>query len=460
MTEKETEPECCHCGDEASEIIYLDNGKEEMVCDSCEDSEYFTCPEYGTVHKMTDGWEVDGELYSYDAYQEYAVTCEWSGTEIHRDNAVCVNGDYYVQQDYECDVSCCADCGHEGHYEDFEYNDRYEEYYCSDCNPRRGNEWYNNFRKISSNFDAKPKRNEVKNWVGIEFEIENAHNGPFEDEMPEFAMAEPDGSLNDGLEYKTHVQKGEDVKNVINKFCKIIPDYGMTASDRTIGWHFHYSLEEREDGHIRNMGKSFADFSDMVQNVEGFDYFRNMIRGYARTLPSGFKRALRTYDGKQSLYEHTRSMDYGYPPRGCMINLTRLLQRASSKGNEQRRVEIRMYSPRAFLQNFDNFHPNASQRDRHYLLGQDYHTFILFWDEFMRKSAVRRLNTTNNNGDLMNLRQFSRQFSPMVRKWLRARENATVIPHPNLRDLVEEIGNKNYLAKYDEHYGSVNSRYH
>jgi len=29
-----------------------------------------------------------------------------------------------------------------------------------------------------------------------------------------------------------------------------------------------------------------------------------------------------------------------------------------------------------------------------------------------------------------------------------------------LRDLVEEIGNKNYLAKYDEHYGSVNSRYH
>ena len=460
MTEKETEPECCHCGDIASEIIYVDNGNEEMVCDSCEDSEYFTCPEYGTVHKMTDGWQLEGELYSYEGYNDNCVTCDWSGDEIHRDNAYCVNGDYYVREDYSDDVSCCNDCGHEGHYEDFQYNDRYEEYYCEDCNPRNGNEWYGNFRKISTNFDEKPKRNEVKNWVGIEFEVENAHDGPFQEDMPEFAMAEPDGSLNDGLEYKTHVHKGKDVKNIIDKFCqRIIPEHGFTTRDSTVGWHFHYSLEEREDGHIRNMGKSFADFSDMVQNVDGFNYFRNMVRGYARTLPKNFKRALRTYDGKDTLYNHTHNYN-SHPPRGCMINLTRLLQRGSTKGNEQRRVEIRMYSPRAFLLNFDEFHPNASNRDRHTLLGEDYHTFILFWDEFMRKSAVRRLNTVNDSGELMNLRQFSRQFSPMVRKWLRARENAKVIPHPMMRDLIEEIGNKNYMQGYDEHYGSVNSRYH
>ena len=136
MTEKETEPECCHCGDIASEIIYVDNGNEEMVCDSCEDSEYFTSPEYGTVHKMTDGRELEGELYSYEGYNDNCVTCDWSGDEIHRDNAYCVNGDYYVREDYSDDVSCCNDCGHEGHYEDFQYNDRYEEYYCEDCNPR------------------------------------------------------------------------------------------------------------------------------------------------------------------------------------------------------------------------------------------------------------------------------------------------------------------------------------
>ena len=118
-----------------------------------------------------------------------------------------------------------------------------------------------------------------------------------------------------------------------------------------------------------------------------------------------------------------------------------------------------MYTPRAFLTNFSNFHPDANQRDRHELLGQDYHNFILFWDEFMRKSAVKRLVTKNNNGDLMNLRQFSRQFSPMVRNWLRSRENAKIIPHPNLRDMIEEIDDLNYLKGYDEHYGSTNSRY-
>jgi len=457
MTEKEKEILCCHCNEEACEIIYLDNGEEEMVCDSCEDSEYFTCPDYGTVHKISDGWELEGELYSYDGYQDSAVSCEWSGDEIHVDNAVCVNGDYYVREDYSDDVSCCNDCGHEGHYEDFEWNDRHDGYYCCDCNPRNLNEWYGNFRKITP-IGTKTKSNEVKNYVGIEFEIENAEDGPEQSEMPEFAMCEPDGSLhNDGLEYKTHVMFGSQVKEVIGKFCRIIDERGMSAGDSTVGWHFHYSLEERENGHIRNMGNAFADFGDMVQDKDGFNYFRNMLRSYASPMPQNFKRALREYDGKMSLYNHIYNR-HSHPPRGCMVNLSRLLQRGSRKGNHNRRVEIRMYSPRAFLQDFDNFHPNENRGDRHELLGEDYHSFILFWDEFMRKSAVKRLITRNDNGELMNLRQFSLQFSPMTRKWLRSRENASVIPHPQLGVQVDNINNEDYMNGFDELYGSVNSR--
>ena len=458
MTENEKEIETCHhCDEEASEIIYRDNGEEEMVCDSCEDSEYFTCPDYGTVHKISDGWELEGELYSYDGYHDNAITCEWSGDEIHRDNAYCVNGDYYIREDYSDDVSCCNECGHEGHYEDFEWNDRHDGYFCYDCNPTNGHEWYGNFRKITP-IGTKTKRNEVKNYVGIEFEIENAGDGPSQDEMPEFAMCEPDGSLRyDGLEYKTHVMFGSQVKDVIDKFCGIIRSRGMSAGDSTIGWHFHYSLEDRENGHIRNLSHSFADFGDMVQHVDGYNYFRNMLRNYACPLPLRYKNALREYDGKTSLYNHI-TQGYGHPPRGCMINLTRLLRRGSEKGNEQRRVEIRMYSPRSFLMDLETFYPNANSWDRHKLLAEDYHNFILFWDEFMRKSAVRRLETRNGNGNLMNLRQFSRQFSPKVRNWLRSRENAKVMPHPQLGTQIDRIRNEDYINGSDELYGSVNSR--
>ena len=58
----------------------------------------------------------------------------------------------------------------------------------------------------------------------------------------------------------------------------------------------------------------------------------------------------------------------------------------------------------------------------------------------------------------MNLRQFSKQFSPKVRNWLRSRENAKVMPHPQLGTQIDRIRNEDYMNGFDELYGSVNSR--
>ena len=86
---------CHYCDEnEPSEII-----EEEPVCWECIDDEYFICPQTGEYCKIDDKKELDGEWYSPDGFDEVVVYCEWSGNEIHRDRAICVNGDYYIDED-------------------------------------------------------------------------------------------------------------------------------------------------------------------------------------------------------------------------------------------------------------------------------------------------------------------------------------------------------------------------
>ena len=431
---------CYYCDREASEVI-----NNESICWECIDEEYFICPQTGDYCKIEDKKELDGEWYSPDGYDEIVVYCEWSGNEIHNDNAICVNGDYYVDRDYEDEISDCADCGHEGHCDDFSYNDYDNCTYCDDCYSEhndRGPEWYGSFKMLNG---IKPSNG----TIGIEFETENCENGPNQSEVPYIAIAEHDGSLTHtgGLEYKTHIMKGKDVPETIDDFVQIIKERGMTVDDSTVGWHFHYGATNRHNGHIRNMVHSLADLGTMITDCEGFNYFRNMLRDYASPMTAPYKVALKGYKGKNHIGDHIRRTS-NYPSRGTMVNLMRLFGHRSTFGDEERRFEVRLYCPRVFLQEHKKFcGEDADYRTKHEDLAEDYKNFISFWDEFFKKSAVRKMVLRDDNNELMNLDTFSKQFTPKVRNWLKSREMADVIPHPSLRSTSEYVNYDGYFRE-------------
>ena len=438
MEENEKETKCSHCENEASESIWTSNHGTQNVCADHVDEFYFICSATGDYCLFEDGEELGDEMYSPDGIDEVRVYCEWSGDAIHMDDSYCVNGDYYIREDLSDEVGRCYDCEHESHYEDMQYHENSDEYYCDGCTPHSGNEWYGNFKFLNEN--TKPKPSEIRNWIGIEFEMEEAYDGPDQSDVPYIAVCEHDGSLGEGgLEYKTNVIRGKDIKQIIDDFCMKSHEYGMNPSASTVGWHFHYSLANRQDGHIRNISHACVDFSNLIQSAEGFNYFRNMLRGYARPMESRYKDAVKKWDGKTSFGNYIRNSS-GYPSRGTFVNFSRLFQGgAENIGNLQRRVEIRMYSPSAYLYDTNLIGRNWNHED----LAKDYYSFIQFWDEFIRKSAVKRLVMTSE----MNLDTFSQQFTPKVKDWLKSRENASVMPHTRLGGLRNEITYSPYAGE-------------
>ena len=285
--------------------------------------------------------------------------------------------------------------------------------------------------------------------IGIEFETENCEDGPEQHEVPYIACAEHDGSLTmtGGIEYKTHIMKGKDVPETIDDFVQVIKERGMTVDDSTVGWHFHYGATKRHNGHIRNIVHSLADLGTMITDNEGFNYFRNMLRDYASPMTAPYKEVLKKYDGKGNIGTYIRD-SASYPSRGTMVNLLRLFGHQASLGDHERRFEVRLYCPRVFLQEYRKFEgESALLTEQHQKLADDYKNFISFWDEVFKKSAVKRIVLRDSNERLMNLDSFSKQFSPKVRNWLKSRENANAIPHPELRRTSEYVNYPNYFGE-------------
>ncbi len=149
----------------------------------------------------------------------------------------------------------------------------------------------------------------------------------------------------------------------------------------TIRISFHFGMKS-----LRNIAHSLADLSSMMTDCEGFNYFRNMLRDYASPMTAPYKETLKKYDGKENIGIFIRDST-SYPSRGTMVNLLRLFSQRATLGDHERRFEVRLYCPRAFLQEYRKFEgEDALLTEQHQKLADDYKNFISFWDEVFKKS--------------------------------------------------------------------------
>jgi len=427
------EVSCDFCGEVASDTLF-NSGDEINYCETCEENEvFFVCPYIEKALLAEEGLMHDGVMYSHEGYEYLFVICDWSGDKILRSESYTLNQHTYhsetIRRDYFDDgmISECYSCATQGHNDNFSWDEYEEVDYCDECEPpRRANFWNESFKKIPTK--NKPKLTEVQNYVGIEFEVEEVADGLRAEDVPYIACADGDGSLDSsGMEYKTHIYKGSEVYDIIDDFFEKLIDKGYSMDSGRCGLHFHYDLADRKKGYIKNISSAVADFSELVIVGQGYNYFRNMARDYAQPAALTQRQGLKNYDGKKEFSQYYREYRPSIP-RYNFVNFNRIARFTDNDlGEPQRRIEIRMYYPTAFLN--DKFGTNITNwRDRYYALRDDYKNFIKFWDEMLRKAAVKRINFKDDNGRIMSLDNFSQQFSPRIRNWLKSRETASSMP--------------------------------
>ena len=354
------EVSCDFCGEVASDTLF-NSGDEINFCESCEDNEvFFVCPHTEKALLAEEGIEHAGVLYSPEGYEHLFVVCSWSGEQILRSESYTLNRHSFhsetINREYFDDgmVEECYSCGHQGHGDNFGWCDYEEASYCENCEPPRSgqNFWTQGFQKMPTK--NKPKLTEVQNYVGIEFEVEDVFEGLRENDVPYIACADGDGSLDEsGMEYKTHIYKGSEVYEIIDDFFEKLIENKYSLDSGRCGLHFHYDLADRTKGYIKNIASAIADFNELVIGGKGFNYFRNMGREYASPAGQTQRDGLKNYELVSKNMEFAEYYREYRPsvPRYNFVNFNRIARFGNNDlGESERRIEIRMYYPTAFLE--------------------------------------------------------------------------------------------------------------
>ena len=148
-----------------------------------------------------------------------------------------------------------------------------------------------------------------------------------------------------------------------------------------------------------------------------FGYFRDMQRSYA----TGWSDQ---YVAWASQWAMNTKSDWTYgehrtrATRGSEMGRYAWLNWNPMSGNENKRIEIRLYRPVTFRQHFTPF--KGWTREAYTQTGDDYKIFIQFWNEFIRKAAYRprSLKFRDDSHGLIEMEEFAGQFSPAVKNWL------------------------------------------
>ena len=418
--DNETKITCEICEEAEATTSEQIDGAECDICDGCYDtlpSDEWTGELIREVYDVVNGYGV-----SYNTYCDETQTCDWSGDRVFNDQILELsNGDCIDRDQYEDEVGHCYDCGHTSHVDDLQWQDRIESYTCDSCGESyryTTDRWYNRFAKrVSNSFRLYP----VRNYVGIEFEAEGGE--AMADTMPTdlrnaIAEAKDDGSLDSGgTEYVTHPMRGDDVANTIDSMCEQFAQNGYMMS-RNVGWHFHYEMETFSLQRQKNIWSAMQRFDTLVRmSPDEFSYFSGMMRSYACAWTD-------SYVSWASQWAMDKKIDYGYrdhrtrATRGSEMGRYAWMNWSPMANSDNKRVEIRLYQPITFRQNFTD-HVQWS-REAYKETGDDYKMFIQFWNEFIRKAAYRPrgLKFRDEAHSVLELKEFAEQFSPEVSTWM------------------------------------------
>tara|TARA_Y100000310_G_scaffold270451_1_gene284295 strand:- start:10678 stop:11961 length:1284 start_codon:yes stop_codon:yes gene_type:complete len=403
MTDNETE-KCEHCDSEpVAEVVFLGWMEQTpaSLCDDCV-GELQECEYSGTLHEPDANMhELDDEtLVCTEVRENVCSTCEWSNELCITENMLVMGDGDRVSRNHMDDTAVCYETGDRWHCDDMIYDENHGEWFHLDFAPVQSERWYRRFSHILC---EKYTKYPVRNFVGIEFEAEGGDTiGQDEWTREYIAEAKDDGSLCDGTEYTTHPLRGDDIANVIDEMCERLwnNDFSLGAN---IGWHFHYEAQKFGRKAQKNIWTAVEKFQDAFTNTgPGWDYFNEMIRGYAEAWGSQYREWAGAWAKTQAQYPYNEHYRRYRPRRSssprAFVNFTPM------RRNNGRRIEIRMYQPCSVLRKCKNYAA----------LGEDYKAFIRFWDELIRKAAYRFNDLQFPDG----MDEFATQFSAPTRGWL------------------------------------------
>ena len=181
----------------------------------------------------------------------------------------------------------CSECGYFFNYDDEGYYDG-SYYYCDDCKPETDHiRAYHDYRIVNNS--------QTVDTFGIELEVEFPNNESVEECAEEvyntlgetFIMAE-DSSLNNGLEFISHVWDMQDISAFYSKLetlIEIIKEYeGVCHDSSNSGLHVHIGLKDGCDvGRLENFMYEhkhlFSCLSGRLPEIGTFEYARPYDNG-------------------------------------------------------------------------------------------------------------------------------------------------------------------------------------
>lgn len=210
---------CADCEDYTRESYLSEDPDGDLVCESCFNRECFTCPDSGNVCWNRDGMQApNGELYSRESWDEVCCDCENCSETIWRDDAV--------------------------------YSEMREQYLCTECHEAlRGEE----FTGVDKEFGPYNTFGTSRSF-GVELESDCGMGSP------EFAFdAKEDGSI-EGLEYVSHILRGDAGLREIKDFLAASRD--MQANE-ACGFHLHINVKDLNDAQRYTIFAAYAASEDV-----------------------------------------------------------------------------------------------------------------------------------------------------------------------------------------------------
>lgn len=172
MEEKKYVCECC--GEEVPQEELFINDNNYCLCNSCYESEYFTCEDCGRIERIDYSYHIeDIDKYVCENCSCNYYYCEKCGEYVE-------NATYIQDEDIYICESCydssqyfyCDGCGRFYSYDSYACTEDYDYYYCTECREPNPLMSYHSFNDWQEYYGSKENPSEVKYLIGDEKEFE------------------------------------------------------------------------------------------------------------------------------------------------------------------------------------------------------------------------------------------------------------------------------------------------
>lgn len=311
----------CGCVIEGDDDFYEVDG--EIYCEDCYENNFEVCEDCGCVFRKDDMHWVEGYNHYVcdDCYDDY-ITCANCGDLVRRIDTYSSADGYICGYCREYNYTICDDCGEVVHTTNIHYDEDDDMYYCDECFSERPEKaiysYHHSHNKEIEFFGGVDNGEEL--FLGLELEIDNGDDREYtaiemKNAMPtNFITMERDGSLDYGFENITQpatLEYHTSIRTNYEDMFQIAKDNGFRSHNTsTCGYHIHFNRTFFEDKHDENVAK-------LLYLVEKF--WDELVK-FSRRNYVNLDRWAKKYDKTPS--EVVEDMKYHNLDRYHAINLT------------------------------------------------------------------------------------------------------------------------------------------